>query len=638
MIGASIAGGLPPQLLPLILLLTLIFYIGLFYIGCLLSGTPFTPFFKSAGLTALTLLCTCLIIFTFAVLFGLMLVLFYDAEPPQPPGKLGTMFLRMFGAFVYLCVFVVVGGALYNWGLKIDSGQSIAMYQCGIPTGFVCLLTFVGIIGYMTGAIKDDPPPAYVDAGSRPQPVQPTIQGRNSITPPPVEVARPPVEVGRPSVSPTTVSQPERPLFEIPQASPDAAAGRTGAFGTERSSTPTRPLFATPDPAASVPAGDHAAASSPAGLDPGNTASSTGNHQSSDASPFPSSTPQPTVRPRSQSLLGKADWAMEYGQLHTALQHLYAAAAVENDPQVWQNVNWSEHFNRPMFCVMWGVGIEGTLAPGIDPETATAGILPAVRTQLQDLLRRSVFSKHAEALVQDLGIADDRRKLLASARDAGVDALVTVSLQQKAVPGQPRPELTLYVYLQDAATGRSLWRSGGLTRTRYLVALNQGQDLGLELAEEAGLEASKVCGLVSHCPLQADEARTAVRELISSRPANPLQALFLLRYLQRQEKITVAEYGVFQRELVGDDAANVLAGNDHTARQQLIARWLPPLRTPAIRQPAATSGPSPFSGVPTASPGLGAASPDSSSAPVPSGVPGGEPMGANRGGNRFFID
>lgn len=646
MLGAQLAAGAMATKLPLVFLIALILYVGLFYLGCLLTGSPMTPFFKTVGMVALALVAALLVVVAISLMFWLLLTMNYRVKAPsEPMGPVGQMFVRMIVVMFHFCIFVVVAGAIYNWGLKIDNGQSIATVQSGIPTAISFLGLVVGIIGSLAGVIEEEPvPPAYARSGPPAvSPRPPVVSPRRSYDPVVMDTpsASTPAPVPQVQTPNATTPRPSRPVFEIPQDPPQVPAATDPAAADPASTdpgNPAPPLFASSGRRPGSPFGSDANLPQGSNANPRRDFSPTppatsGGNVPFDTSPFPADVPQQSVRPRPESLLGKADWAMEYGQLHTALQHLYAAAIVEDNPQVWQNVYWSEQFERPLFCVMWAVGVEGALPPGVDSATATAGILPAVRSELQDQVRRSVFSKHAEALVQDVGVEVDRRKLLANARDAGVDVLAVVSLQQKSAPGPARSEVTLFVYLLDVASGRSLWRSEGLTRTRYLLARNQGQDLGVELAATAGQEASKLCGFSPNCPLQAERARTTIRNYVDTRPTNPLPGLFRLSYLHRQEKITAAEKELFVRDLVGNEAAAVLAGKDLDAKQKWVARWLPELRAPQLRRPAS---PAPFSGIPTDTPT--ADGEDPALPPDDAAFPNRRPVGAPSGGNRFFID
>src|SRR5690606_25906339 len=102
------------------------------------------------------------------------------------------------------CVFVVIAGAIYNWGLNIETGQGIATVQHGIPTAFCLLLLVVGIVGYLTGAIKEAPPASTArtfkigEVGRIPTP-----------TPVPTPVRPGPVIVSRPAETATPVPTPE---------------------------------------------------------------------------------------------------------------------------------------------------------------------------------------------------------------------------------------------------------------------------------------------------------------------------------------------------------------------------------------------------------------------------------------------
>ena len=629
------AGAFAFAVLPLAFLLVIAFYVGLFYVACLLTSSPLPPFFRSVGLVALAFFTSLLIGLTIVVGFAVILVLCYDVNPEAVHSMggsgVGAIFIRIIMSLFSFCLFVVIAGMIYNWGLNIDNGQGIATVQYGIPMALSMLIFTVGIIGRMTGVIVDPPAP------------EPAPVARVAPAPP-----RPAPRIHREVVvEPTPEPEPPTPAFEIPQApaEPDPALADPALASNPYRPPGTvshQPFNRSVQPQPAMPADTNLFPNAGNGPNrfgaqqPGEAAAES---LPFDISPGPGAEPLPATRPRPESLLGRADWAMEYGQLNTALQHLYAAAVVEDAELVWQNVAWGESFNRPMFCVMWGVGVDGAIPSGVDADTATAGILPAVRGELQDLARRTVFGKHAEQLVQDIGMEVDRRKLLANAREAGIDVLATVSLQNK--PGAPGRgnELTLYVYLFDVATGRSLWRSDGLTRTRYLLALNQGQDLGIDLAAEAGQQASRLCRLIPNCPLEVADARTAIRSYIDSRPSNPLEGLYRLNYLHRQKKITDTEKSLFLNDLVGKEAADVLAGADPAAKQQWVARWLPELRTPTLRRPAA-NGNRPFSGFSGGRPGLPADDPAAEEPPIEpdeSGFPR-RPVTPGTGGNRFFID
>ena len=639
------AGAFALAVLPLMFLIGLVFYVGLFYLGCILTGTPLTPFFKTTGLVALAMFAAGIVMTAIVLGFSILMVLFYhvETEPAQPPGRIGAMVVNLLYMMFSFCVFVVIAGAIYNWGLNIETGQGIATVQHGIPTAFCLLLLVVGIVGYLTGAIKEAPPASTArtfkigEVGRIPTP-----------TPVPTPVRPGPVIVSRPAETVTPVPTPEvehpTPAFEIPRApvdtdppvadpalEPATASNPYRTPGTNSYRTFNRSAQPQPEMSADADLFPNAASR------PNRFGAQQPSEMAAESLPFvtspvPGAEPVPTARPRPESLLGRADWALEYGQIHTGLQHLYAAAVVDDAELVWQNVAWSETFKRPMFCVMWGVGVDGAVPAGADSGTATAGILPAVRDELVDIARRSVFAKHADQLVQDLGIEADRRKLLAKARDAGIDVLAVVSLQRiSGAPGRG-PEMMLYVYVFDVATGRSLWKSDGLSSTRYLIVKNQGQDLGVELAAEAGQQASRLCGLTPNCPLEAADARKAMRSYVDSRPTNPLEGLFRLNYLHKQEKITDLEKSLFLNDLVGKESAEVLAGGDTAAKQQLVARWLPELRTPTLRRPVPRTN-RPFGGFSTDEP----ATEEPPADPDESGLPR-RPATSGAGGNRFFID
>lgn len=580
-------GAVSLEVIPLIFLLKLAFFVSLFYLACLISSTPLPPFFKTAGLVALSLVITTVIFGVTLLGFYVVLEVFYHVEVtiPKLTGGIGAMFVNMLIAMFGFSVFVVVGGLIYNWGLKIDNGQSIATVQAGIPTAFCVMVLMVGVLGRLTGIVSEpqeaDPTQvAQADFSSFPTPAEAatTDQQQQAAEP----AAQPEDGAFTPASAAVAASMPSdaEALTEDQNSSLLLPASPSGVKaqpprGSVLPPTETRAfteLFSTP-PAWPNPVGERPSDSTEAESVPFST-------------PEPESLFVPATRPIPVGLLSRADWALEHGQIYAALQHLYAAAVAEDAPLVWQNVAWSETFNRPLFSVMWGVGVEGAIPTYSNPNLATAGILAAVYDQLQGLARRSVFSKHAEQLVHDAGVAADRRKLVASAREAGLDALAVVSLQRVSGGAGRTSETMLYVYLLDVATGRTLWRSDGLTRTRYLRFREQGHDLGVELAAEAGQEASRLSALTSTCPLKESDARARIREWIDARPNNPLHALFVLNYLHRQQKISDSDKALMLEDLVGQEAAAVLAGNDADAKGQQVANWLPQLRPAAVPRPS----------------------------------------------------
>jgi len=609
------------------LLVAIAIHVGLFYLACLLTSSPLPNFFKSLGLVAMAIAINGTIFGIIGSMITFILVAFYDVSP-QALAALhgsgaGALFVRLMIAVFGFCLCVVVAGVIYNWGLKIENGQSIATVQYGIPMAFSMLIVVVGLIGRITGVIVDPPEPeptpiARITPAPVPTPPRPVPQERHTIV-----------------VEPTPQPEPPQPAFIIPQATtptpvpprveyPSADTTPQPPYGV-----PGQPYQSSMQPSAeSQPAPDTASRQNPFSQQPPGA-------MAAESLPFEipfGGQAVPATRPIPEGLLSRADWAMEYGQLQAGQQHLYAAAVVDDDPLVWQNVAWSENFNRPLFCVMCGVGVQGAIPAGIDPNVATAGIASAVQTELQDIARRSVFSKHAEQLVADVGISADRNKLLANARDAGLDMLAVVNLQTSR-----NGDVMLYVYLFNVANGNSLWRSEGLTKTRYLKFREQGQDLGVELAAEAGQQASRYCGLSPSCPLNQADARAQMRAYVDTRPSNPLEGLFLLKYLHRQQKIGDLDQSLFLSDLVGKDAAAVLSGNDAAAKKQLVARWLPELRPPAMPRPAVNR---PFGGFPGGNAQSSAdestpegAATDAEGAPLPR-----RPVTPGAGGNRFFID
>lgn len=620
-----------PAAIPLICVVVLAGCVGLFYLACLITKSNFPPFFKSIGLVALGLFATVLTIASLVTGFAAILVLFYELDmeairkmSAERSGGVGVLLVRMLVTMVAFFFYVAIPGTIYNWGLKTEEGHGLASIQYGIPTALTLLVFGVGIIGHLTGVVADpsekqtevarvSPPPRPVSPRPAPTPTPPVSENTSQPETPSTTIVIPPTPTPpspRYNITPSdnSASVPSS-VPSQPYQGPVNLASETSADTELPNTADAATQFGQPRP------GQMAAESVPF------------------ENPVGGQAVQAT-RPIPEGFLSRADWAMEYGQLYAAQQHLYAAAVVDDDPLVWQNVAWSETFNRPMFCVMCGVGVQGAIPPGVYPNVATAGIATAVQTELQEHARRSVFSKHANQLVQDIGISPDRNKLLANAREAGLDLLALVNLQSTRTG-----DVMLHVYLLNVSTGSTLWRSDGLTRTRFIRFRDQGQDLGVELAAEAGQQASRFCGLSPSCPLKEADARAQIRPYVDTRPNNPLEGLFRLKYLHRLQKISDIDQTVFLSDLVGKDAAAILSGNDLATKQQLVARWLPELKQPTPPRPAANVN-RPFGGFPGGNTESSAdettpegAAAEAEPAPLPR-----RPATPGAGSNRFFID
>ncbi len=340
---------------------------------------------------------------------------------------------------------------------------------------------------------------------------------------------------------------------------------------------------------ASLPAGNFPGASIPSGTTlPG---------------PMPEvPAPNSVAGPVPSGLTGKADWALQNNQAATGLQYLYAAAVIENDAAAWDRVAWNEELERPVVALHWGVGVEGDLPRDANLDEATGGVLPGLKAQLEKVSGESALGKHAAQLVKSLGAGRTRDDLLASARLAGVDVLAEVDLQIRVTPATRRQELLISVYLFDVASGKALWRSEALSRTKFLLGQQQGRNLGLELAAEAGNQATRISRTTQTCPFDPAAARTRCRELVDSKPTQPLSALFQIRYLQRQQKLNDREASLMVSNLVGSEAAQMLASNSPADKQTLVDRWTPKLQgaPPSINQGNPTEAPAGVPGNPAA--------------------------------------
>ncbi len=613
-----------------ILVVLWIIMVGLFYLACAFTNSIAHPFGPVAGLTALAMFGS--FWGSFALYYVVAAII--QAIKIENPVALGHTFLLIatMAQVFSLFLFVMIAGAIYNWGLKIDDGQALAFVQGGIPVGVFLLITGVNWIRFISftasyESVADQrprysspapapyrPPVSTRPAPYTPQPVPRSQPSPRSTVPDPARTADPAESSPNPNPQPYAPPQPRPAPANVPVSpvapSPAETAGPTvdprDPYATART-TPPRGFavvsVANSGLASNAPGGTANPAGIPSEGIPGEGSSlPSGFNPVGDPSVGPGSNPAgnvpslgsgqgtpvagASIRPIPQSLVGKADWAMEYGQLDTALQHLYAAAVIEQDPTVLQQAAWSDTLQRPVFAVTWGVGVEGLLPANANLDAVTAGVLPALRAELEKRAAASAFGKHAATLVQSLNVGRTRDDLLGNARLAGVDVLAAIVLQTRLAPGTRRPETLMTIQFFDVLSGKPLWRSESLNPIRFVQAAQAGRNLGLELAAEAGKQANPIAAVSRNCPLDAAAVRKSIRELIDSRPSPPLAALFQVRYFQQVQKLTDGEVRIMVRDLVGQDVAEMLASGDDTERQELVKRWVPKLKDPVVNTPA----------------------------------------------------
>ncbi len=260
---------------------------------------------------------------------------------------------------------------------------------------------------------------------------------------------------------------------------------------------------------------------------------------------------------------------------------------IGDEQRLMSAMRWLPIAKRPALAVRWGVGVTmGQMtarkaiwqAAELSRLTGPSGPgLVQVLAERLDEKRDGPWCDLADVRLAKVPVfsAESEDQLIDEAARQNLDGLVLMSVSAQRVGVSKKIRATMLVRLVDVLAHRATWTSAPLSSQKAQATQGTAEDASVALVRSVLTRLDEDYRLAPLPPLSANVVQQRASHLakVTVKPGAMLRTLAELRYYQASKLLNHDEAQRCYQSLLGDKAAEALAGPDAAARTDAIQEW-----------------------------------------------------------------